>query len=493
MSLTSDTARTRALISRRNFLASPSWSLGSAALMWLLGQDRVAAAPVKPAIELPIFDVRPKSPPREARAKAVISLFMQGGPSHVDLFDPKPELAKYAGVEYRGQLKFGSELEKSRNSRTLLPSPWKFQRSGQCGMELSELLPGLQKVADEICLIRSMHTGVNNHDQSIFAMNTGRPLAGRPSLGSWVSYALGSENQDLPAFMVLTDPRGLPVRGVENWSNAWLPSIYQGTTVRPKEPRILNLDPPARLVGAPQREMLRFIDDLNAEHLASHPGESDLAARLDSYELAARMQSAAREALDLSQEPSHVQKLYGLDDPLTRDFGKRCLLARRLVERGVRFVQVYTGNQTWDHHRNIVTSLPAQCKYVDQPSAALVQDLKQRGLLDTTLVHWGGEMGRMPSIEQEKNAQIGRDHNTFGFSMWLAGGGVKAGHVHGATDEVGSEAVEGRVSHSDYHATLLHLLGLDHEALAFLRPNGRGSLVDGQPASVVHDILCSGA
>jgi hypothetical protein len=302
-----------------------------------------------------------------------------------------------------------------------------------------------------------------------------------------MTYGLGSESQNLPAFVVLTDPTGLPVLGVENWQNGWLPSLYQGTVVRPQEPRILNLDPPAHLQGPAQDRFLSYLGQINREHLDRHAGELDLAARIQSYELAARMQVAAKEALDLSQESEATHKLYRIDDPLTRDYGSRCLIARRLVERGVRFVQIHTGNQTWDHHGNIEKGLPAVCKKVDQPGAALVADLKARGMLDTTLVHWGGEMGRLPVIQNEKN--IGRDHNTYGFSMWLAGGGIKRGCVYGATDEFGHKAVENVVNHYDYHATLLHLFGLGPEQLTFERPTGVGSLIDGQQTRVVWDIL----
>jgi hypothetical protein len=385
-------------------------------------------------------------------------------------------------------MKFDNAAEASRK---LFASPWKFSQHGQCGMELSELLPALGTVVDDICLIRSMHTGVNNHGQSIEALNNGRPLAGRPALGSWLTYALGTESQDLPAFVVLTDPTGLPVLGVENWSNGWLPSLYQGTVVRPREPRILNLDPPAHLRGAPQEALLKYLDQINQQHLEAHPGEHDLAARLASYELAARMQTAAKEVLDISGESPATLALYGIDQDVTRDFGTRCLIARRLVERGVRFVQICTGNQHWDSHNNIQKLLPEVCKRVDKPSAALVQDLKQRGLLDTTLVHWGGEMGRLPVIENEKN--IGRDHNTYGFSSWLAGGGVKGGLVHGTTDEVGHHAVEKIVHHYDFHATLLHLFGFEPAKLTFQRPSGIGSLLDGQPGKIVGEILKHGA
>jgi len=354
-------------------------------------------------------------------------------------------------------------------------------------MDLSELLPGLAQVVDDICLIRSMHTGVNNHGQSINALNTGLITPGRPSLGSWMTYALGSESQNLPAFVVLSDPTGLPVLGVENWQNGWLPSLYQGTVVRPQEPRILNLDPPEQLRGPAQEKFLSYLAEINREHLARHPREHDLSARIASYELAARMQVAAKEALDISKESEAIHKLYGIDDPVTRDYGSRCLIARRLVERGVRFVQIFTGNQTWDHHGNIEKALPDVCRKTDKPAAALIQDLKQSGLLDSTLVHWGGEMGRLPVIQNEKN--IGRDHNTHGFSMWLAGGGVKGGMIFGETDELGHKAVKDVVNHYDYHATLLHLFGLANEQTSFIRPTGTGSLVEGQPARIVWEIL----
>jgi hypothetical protein len=274
---------------------------------------------------------------------------------------------------------------------------------------------------------------------------------------------------------------------VENWQNGWLPSIYQGTVVRPTEPRILNLDPPPHLRGNPQTQMLRLISDLNARHLTRHPGESDLSARMQSYDLAAGMQTAAREALDISQETQSTQKLYGLDNDTTREYGTRCLIARRLVERGVRFVQLHTGNQTWDHHGGIIKSLPAVCARTIPAAAALVTDLKQRGLLDSTIVHWGGEMGRLPVIQNEKN--IGRDHNTYGFSQWMAGGGFRGGFTHGTTDEIGHKAVSDIVNHYDYHATLLHLFGIDPQQMSFRRGNGNASLLDGQPGTVVTKLL----
>jgi uncharacterized protein (DUF1501 family) len=472
---------------RRHFLSQQAYGLGGLALAWLLDQDGALASPPMPTQERLTYDLKPRLAAHEPQARAMISMFMQGGPSHIDLFDPKPELTKRHLQSFTGDIQYDNAAEASAK---LFGSPWKFSKYGQCGMDLSELLPHLGTVADDICLIRSMHTGVNNHGQSINALNTGQITPGRPALGSWLTYALGCESQNLPAFVVLSDPGGLPVLGVENWQNGWLPSLYQGTVVRPVEPRILNLDPPAQLRGPAQQRFLSYLEQLNREHLDRHPREQDLSARIQSYELAARMQVAAKEALDISGESEAIHKLYGIDEPVTCDYGTRCLIARRMVERGVRFVQIFTGNQTWDHHGNIQKALPDVCQKTDKPAAALVQDLKQIGLLDTTLVHWGGEMGRLPVIQNEKN--IGRDHNTHGFSSWLAGGGVKGGCIHGETDELGHKAVTDVVHHHDYHATLLHLFGLNPQQVAFSRPTGVGSLLDGQPPNVVWRILKQG-
>ena len=468
---------------RRHWIAQQSIGLGSLAWAWLR-QRQLNAEPPQPPLEPLTFDMTPKPPAKAPQATAMISMFMQGGPSHIDLFDPKPELNKLHLQTYTGDIKYDNAGEASSR---LFGSPWRFRKYGQCGMDLSELVSNLGSVADDICLIRSMHTGVNNHGESINALNTGRQLPGRPSLGSWMTYGMGSDCVDLPAFMVLIDPSGLPVLGVENWQNGWLPSLYQGTVVRSQEPRILNLDPPASLKGANQEKILSYIHRLNQNHLDRHPGEHDLAARMQSYELAAGMQIAAKEAMDISGETESTQRLYGIDQKETQEYGTRCLIARRLVERGVRFVQLHTGNQTWDHHGGILKALPAVCGRTDKPAAGLVTDLKQRGMLDSTLVHWGGEMGRLPVIQNEKN--IGRDHNTYGFSMWLAGGGIKGGCIHGETDEIGHKAVVDVVNHFDYHATLLYLFGLSQEQLSFRRPGGVGSLLDGQPGKVVDAIL----
>ena len=476
-----------AFCSRRHFLSANAFGLGSVALAWLLKRDGLIAAPIKPFIEPQKFDLLPKAPHHPPRAKAMISLLMIGGPSQMDLFDPKPLLTKYDGQKFPGDIKYDNAAEASSK---VLGSPWTFSPRGQCGMELSELLPHLATVVDDLTLIRSMHTGVNNHGSSLNALNTGRITAGRPTIGSWLGYGLGSESQELPAYMALTHPHGQPLLAGENWTSGWLPSIYQGTVVRAAEPRILNLDPPAHLAGDAQSRQLAFIRERNREHLAAHPGELDLEARIASYELAAKMQVAAKEALDISTEPEHIKKLYGIDRDPTRDYGTRCLIARRLVERGVRFVQVLNVGQSWDHHGALIRELPKRCAETDQPSAALVADLKQRGLLDTTLVHWGGEMGRLPVLQNDTGREkCGRDHNTYGFSHWLAGGGVKHGYVHGATDEWGHHAVQDVVHHFDFHATLLHLFGLDHTALTYKRNGTEMSLTDGQGGRVVADLF----
>jgi hypothetical protein len=473
--------------SRRRFLQRNALGLGSVALAWLLREERLLGTPADVPRNPASFDLEPKPPPHAPRARAMISLFMHGGPSHVDLFDPKPELSRRSGEDYPGEITYSFV---DRASKKLLGSPWSFRRHGSCGMEVSELLPHFSEIVDKVCLIRSMHTDINGHEPSIWSMNTGRAQPGRPALGSWVTYALGSESGNLPAYVVLTDPGGHPVDGARNWSNGWMPPLFQGTVVRPREPRILNLDAPAEIRGEPQRGNLELLARLNREHLARHPGEADLEARIASYELAARMQWSAKEALDLTGETEATRKLYGLDDPVTREYGTRCLIARRLVERGVRFVQLFVNGQIWDNHENIRKSLPECCRKTDRPAAALVKDLEARGLLDSTLVHWGGEIGRLPVTENHGAPEkAGRDHNGQGFSSWLAGGGVRGGTVYGATDEFGHKAVENPVSAHDYHATVLHLFGLDHRRLVYHHNAQAQHLTDGKPCRVVEGIL----
>lgn len=473
--------------SRRHFLGAGSFSLSSLALACLLREEGLLAEPVQPALGPQRFDLTPKNPPFPAKAKAMISLFMMGGPSQIDLFDPKPGMAKYDGQPFPGDIKYDNAAEASSK---VFASPFKFEKRGQCGMEISELLPHFSEIVDEVTLIRSMKTGVNNHLESLLALNSGTFRGGRPSLGSWLCYALGSETKDLPAYVAMTDPRGLPQFASQHWTSGWLPSIYQGTQVRAKEPRILNLDPAAHLEGAAQAKQLEFIQSINREHFAEHPGEHDLEARIASYELAARMQVAAKEALDISSESDATKKLYGIDDEKTRDYGTRCLIARRLVQRGVRFVQVINVGQSWDHHGVLVKALPNNCREVDKPAAALVKDLKALGMLDSTVVHWGGEMGRLPVLQNDTGKEkCGRDHNTYGFSMWLAGGGFKKGYVHGETDEWGHHAVKDVVNHYDYHATLLKLFGFDHEKLVYKRNAQELSLTNKQGAKVVESLL----
>ncbi|MEM7385066.1 MAG: DUF1501 domain-containing protein [Verrucomicrobiota bacterium] len=484
------------LCSRRHVLQSSSFGLGGVAASWLLHQDGLLAAEEpsraldKPELEQQVHDLSPKDPENGGQARAMISMMMLGGPSQIDLFDPKPELVKRNGQTFTGDLKFDNAAQASRE---IMGPLWDFKHHGACGMELSEKIPHLGSIADEITLIRSMHTGVNNHVPSNYALNTGSPVRGRPVLGSWLLKALGSEAQDLPAYVALTDRRGLPLLAKENWSNGSLPSIYQGTMVRPKEPRIFNLDAPPHLQGEPQRRQLDFLRKFNSEHLSEHPGEDDLEARLASYALAGRMQEAAKEAFDISSESRETKKMYGIDQKITEDYGTRCLIARRLVERGVRFVQIICNGQVWDHHGSIRSALAERCAEVDQPAAALVRDLKQRGLLDSTIVHWGGEMGRLPVIQFREGVthrdKVGRDHNTYGFSMWVAGGGFRKGYVHGATDEFSHYAVDDIVHHYDWLATILHQFGLDHRKLKFRLGPRDLRLVENEEARVVQALL----
>ena len=471
---------------RRHFLAQQAFGIGGLAFASLLKDDGLLAAPAKPDLQQRPFDLTPRQPTHEPQATAMISMFMQGGPSQMDLCDPKPELTKRHLQTFGGEVHFDNTVQKSRK---LFAGPWKFRKYGECGMDFSELLPNTAKIADDLCLIRSMHTGHNGHEVSIRYMHSGIPsVTGRPTLGSWLLYGLGSETDNLPAYMVMTDPGGHPVDGVHNWSNGWMPTLFQGTVLRPKNPRILNLDAPATVRGKVQEHNLSFLAQLNKRHARKHPGENDLEARIASYELAARMQTSAKEALDISQETKATQNMYGLDDPATREYGTRCLIARRLVERGVRFVQLFLNGQPWDNHNNIKSALPAACRRTDKPAAALVKDLKRSGLLDSTIVHWGGEIGRLPVTEGDPKGG-GRDHNGQGFTNWLAGGGFKGGMAYGETDEVGHRAVVDKVTPNDFQATLLHQFGIDYQKLFFFHNGQQQQLTNGRPARVVKDIL----
>ena len=472
---------------RRRWLGTVGMGVGAIALKLLLSQEQLRAEP--PILkEKPHRDLIPRAPHFAPKAKAMISLFQHGGPSHMDLTDPKPELTRLHGTDYQGEIGFSFV---NQASKKLLGSPFAFAQRGKSGTELSELLPHTAGVIDDICLIRSMHTGNNGHEVSIRYFHGGIPgVLGRPTLGAWLTYALGSESQELPAYMVLSDPGGHPVDGVTNWSNGFMPALFQGTVLRPKDPRIFNLQPPAHLAGQMQSQNLDLLQQINRQHSYLHPNEPELYARMATYELAAKMQLAATDALDISKETQATLNLYGIDDPETKEYGTRCLLARRLVERGVRFVQLFHSGQPWDNHDSIAKNLPTICRKTDKPVAGLVADLKQRGLLDSTLVHWGGEIGRLPVTQEHGSPdRAGRDHNGQGFSIWLAGGGVRGGMAYGKTDEFGHKAIENVVTPNDFQATVMHLFGLDHEKLYYPYNNSKQIITSSRPAKVVKDIL----
>ena len=472
--------------SRRHFLARGSMGISGLALASLLKDEAAQAAPKKPNFDSQSFNVDAKQAKKAPQARAMISLFMGGGPSHLEMFDPKPALKKYAGQKFPGKdVKYDNA---GQASPIVMPCPWEFDHCGESGMELNRhLIPHVAEIADDITLVRSMNLpDIRNHVAGMRALTTGRGRDGWPSLGSWLTYGLGSETQNLPAFVALIvggNPPGSPF-----WDSRHLPSIYQGTVVRESSPRISNLVPPAHLRGTAQENQLDLLGKLNQSHLKQHPGENDLSARIASYELAARMQTEASDALDLSSESEATKKLYGLDDDNTKRMGEACLIARRLVERGVRFVQIW--NYRWDMHENIFEALETTCQRTDKPSAGLVRDLKGRGLLDSTVVQWGGEMGRLPVIQNRgAGKKPGRDHNTEGFSVWMAGGGFKAGHVHGATDEFGHRAVDQVVTQHDFHSTLLHQFGLEADQLIYEHGNLPVALVEPGQGRVVKEIL----
>ncbi len=474
--------------SRRSFFNRIADGLHGAALATLLGNDLFQANPALAATAAGprLYDLKAKPPHHPPRAKSVIQLFMNGGPSQVDLFDPKPALAKYAGQPPSRDL--AAEVRAVRETGGLMPSPYQFRKHGQCGAEVSEILPHLAGCVDDMAIVRSMFTTHLAHEAALFLMHGGRILPTRPTLGAWVVYGLGSENQNLPAYVVLDDPKGPPVNFIQNWQAGWLPAVYQGTRVRAEGSPILNLHAKEEYPNAIVDLSRSLLHRMDTGHRDQHPGHAELEARIANYELAARMQIAATDALDLSKENAATHEMYGLNDERTASYGRRCLMARRLVERGVRLVQIYIEGQIWDNHNQIRKGLEYACGKTDKPAAALLKDLKQRGLLDSTLVVWGGEFGRLP-IAQDPGPNAGRDHGPSGFSVWLAGGGVKGGVTYGSTDEIGYRAAENRVSIHDFHATVLHLLGLNHRNLVFER-EGRGErITDEFPARVVQEIL----
>ncbi len=438
----------------------------------MLAQDAMADAKSGPKSRY--NPLSPKPPMFPTKAKSVIFLFMYGGPSQVDTFDPKPDLDKYHGKTMNTVLQNVGEVKTfgGGGNAPLMRSPYKFQKYGKSGLEVSEIYPNVGQCVDDICFLRSIYGDSNNHAPALFEMNTGSILQGHPSVGSWVTYGLGSQNQDLPGFVVMTDHRGGPIGGAPNWSSGFMPATYQGTLFRSSGTPILDLSPGEGVSAAEQRSSLDLLAKMNEEHLHSNPGDSELEARIGAYELAYRMQAHAPEVVDISKETEETKALYGIDSARTEKFGRKCLMARRLVERGVRFIQIYSGgghgDDTWDAHGDIVGNHGKHAGDTDKPIAGLLKDLKRRGLLDSTLVVWGGEFGRMP-ISQ---GSTGRDHNPGVQTVWMAGGGVKGGTVIGASDEVGYKAGTDPYHIRDLHATILHAMGLNDMALTYLY-NGR--------------------
>ena len=453
--------------SRRDFLFESCGGISGLGLAYLLNQDGLLGAPG--VCESTVSAA--KKPHFEPRAKAVISLFMSGGVSHMDTFDPKPALARYAGQPLEGK---GDVIVRQGNPGPLMPSPFTFRKYGQSGMDVSEIFPRLATKVDELALLRSVVGQSNDHVQAHYEMSTGMIRMGYPSMGAWISYGLGSENQNLPAYVVIYDAHGGPFGGPANWSSGFMPAAYQGTVFRASGVPIIDLKPPDSVSPEQQKDRLGLLEKLNEMDARKYPGNSELSARIASYELAYRMQGCAPEAVDINAESAAVKKQYGLDDPKTEPFGKQCLMARRLVERGVRFVQLFHGGlgiqnvDTWDAHENVEDNHRRHAYEVDQPITGLLTDLKNTGLLDSTLVVWHGEFGRMPISQRG----MGRDHNPGAMSMWMAGAKIQGGQVIGSSDEFGYKAEEQPIAVHDLHATILNLLGMDHTRLTY-RFNGR--------------------
>jgi Protein of unknown function (DUF1501) len=474
---------------RREFLWDTAGGFGSVALAgllgnsWLRGQERTADG----RAPNPLWATGGALAPA-ARAKSVIFLFMYGGPSHVDTFDYKPELFAKDGKTVDVQT-FG-RAGKRRGGRVVGPK-WRFRQRGECGRWVSDLFPHLGQCVDDIAFLHSMFAESPIHGSALLNMNCGRLISGHPSLGAWINYGLGTENHNLPGYVVMLDETGGPISGAKNWTSGYMPASFQGVQLRTEGEAILDLQPPAGLAGRNQRALLDQLAAENARHAAARQGNPELQARIAQFELAFRMQSAAPEAVDLRRENAATRTLYGLDDPVTAPFARKCILARRLVERGVRFVQIYSGgghnDDNWDAHGDLVFNHTRHAGRTDRPIAGLLCDLKQRGLLDETLVVWGGEFGRQPTAEYDKGT--GRDHNSWGFTMWLAGGGVKGGISVGATDELGARAVQDPVHVKNLHATILQLLGLDPNGLSYFFNGLDQKLVGVERVEPIHQVL----
>jgi hypothetical protein len=478
--------------SRREFIWQLGAGFGAVALTGLLDRDGFfakhgyAAEPRDAASPLAL-----RRPHFAAKAKHVIFLFMYGGPPSMDTWDYKPELQKRDGQSVDIEIR-----RRSIQKQKLLASRRKFQQYGQSGLWGSDAFPNLNRCLDDICVIKSLYADTFAHGSAMIQVNSGRIIQGHPTIGSWLGYGLGSENENLPGYVVMVDPRGGPISGAANWSSGFMPAAYQGTHLRSKGEPILNLSPGAS--PRSQRDMIDTLAQLNAQHMRERPGYSELQARIASYELAFQLQSAAPEALDLSKETARTLELYGITGAPKPEhklslgpepFGRQCLIARRLIERGVRFVQVYSGGghnqETWDAHGNVYENLQVHGPEIDRPIYGLITDLKERGLLDETLIVWGGEFGRQPVAQSGD----GRDHNAKGFLYWLAGGGAKGGHAHGETDPLGHEAAVNRHHIRDLHATILHLMGLDHEKLKYFYGGLDHKLTGVVPAEVIHDVI----
>ena len=471
--------------SRREFLKIAGGGIGMLALNSLLSEQGLAAnADLGPN---PMASRQPHFP---ARAKAVIWLFINGGPSHVDTWDHKPGLDKADGQKLEGFDPTTGFFDRAVGP--LMKSPFEFKQHGKSGMWASSLFPHLSGHVDKMAFIKSFHTQSNNHSPALFMANTGVTRMGHPCVGSWVTYGLGTENQNLPAFVVMSDPlnRGLPKGHAANWSSGFLPGAFQGTWVRSKGEPIPNLKRIASLTDEQQRRQLDFVWQLNRHHQSRHPAEAELEARIKSFELAYRMQQEAPECVDVDGEPEHIKKLYGLEEKRCSHFARQCLMARRMVERGVRFVQIYSGGmenqRSWDGHNDIVGNHTGFAGETDQPIAGLLADLEQRGLLQDTLVVWGGEFGRLPVSQKAKKP--GRDHNPHAGCYWMAGGGVRGGTSYGETDEIGHKAAVDTVEIHDVHATILHLLGMEHKKLTYLHSGRRFRLTD-VAGRILHDIV----
>jgi hypothetical protein len=472
---------------RREFLWQTGAGFTGLGLVGLLSADGFFDGPQRQAYVNPLA---PRAPHFPAKAKSVIFLFMYGGPSHIDTFDYKPTLYPLDGRTISVQT-FGRGGR--RNQGRVVSPKWNFRKYGQSGKWVSDLFPHLATCVDDIAFVHSLYADSPQHGSAMLMMNSGRILGGHPCLGSWVTYGLGSTNENLPGFVVMLDQSGGPISGAKNWSSGYMPAVYQGTVFRASSVPIHNLARPTGMSGPVQRQLLDRLREKNEEHLVPRADNSELSARIASYELAFRMQQHAPEAVDFSQETRETQALYGIDQERTADFGRKCLLARRLVERGVRFIQIYSGggaqadDTNWDAHNDIVYNHNLFAGRTDLPIAGLLKDLKRRGLLDETLVVWGGEFGRQPTAEYAQGT--GRDHNSFGFTMWVAGGGIKGGVCVGETDELGSAAVSDRFHVKNLHATLLHQMGLDPNRLTYFYGGLDQKLIGVEGAELIRQII----